>query len=94
MTGDTSEGARSHKASKASHDADFAEDQAWQSGDDASDSEQDSCLDAELETDDPEILVHLDGQALTEKLASEVRVTLTATDGGVNVAPICSARCG
>jgi hypothetical protein len=50
-------------------------DQAWQSvGEEGSDheSERDSCLDEELEIDDPEILVALDGQALTQKLASEV----------------------
>ena len=58
---------------KASRDAD-ADDAAWQSGGERSDSEsdRDSCLDEELETDDPEILVVSDGRALSQKLASEV----------------------
>ena len=50
-------------------------DQAWQSGgEEGSDheSEWDSCLNEELEINDPEILVALDSQALTQKLVSEV----------------------
>jgi hypothetical protein len=48
--------------------------QAWQSDGFASDSERDSCLDEEIESDDPDIakLVTQDGRALSEKLASEV----------------------
>lgn len=48
------------------------EDQAWNDIGDGSDSEQDSCVDEEVEADDLEILANQDGQALSRKLASEV----------------------
>jgi hypothetical protein len=47
------------------------EDHAW-NNDGSSDSEQDSCADEEVETDDLEILANQDGRALSRKLASEV----------------------